>query len=440
MKYILIFFLLSNICLAQKSNKNYALVINGGHDKYSNHLRYFNNIKHNVKAYRERGIPLSNIITLYADGDLKSTNHNFSNEDEKKLFLSEANLFSNEGFRIQGKASKENIKEYLKKLGKRIPKGGSLQLFITDHGSDTNSGSINLWGTTISADELGEMLDDSIPEHVTVNLNTNICYGGSLAKLTRKNICVVANQISSSPSYSEDLGLDRWGQNFAYALKNKIDIDGDKKHSFYDAYLYARELKNSNNHPYNSLHYILDNAVVEPGKVKDLLLEANSKKQIYCRENQSHKQIFSKIDMIEKINEMLDPNIHINNLLEALKRSGKDKLISKSLQFEIDKVKNSQRSMKRDLLIKEASAIKEKILLKKKKWDSLTDDEKKIEIYKMNNDIDRLRNASGEVASKIINKERNLKQVTKELELILAGKEEDVEKILNARKCLSYEI
>lgn len=428
--------------LPVKKSKNYALVINGGHSVWANNLRYFNNSKYMIEAYHDRGIPLQNIVTLYADGDLQSTNHSFSNEEEKKIFLSESNLFSNKGFTIQGKANKENIKKHLKELGEKIPKGGSLQLFVTDHGSDSNGGSINLWGETLSADEFSTILEETIPEDITVNVNTNICYGGSLTKMTRKNVCVVANQVASTPSYSESISLDRWGQNFPYALKNKLDMDGDKKSTFWDAFLYSKELRNNKNKPYTSLDYILDQFPYSKRLVNYKLDEINNSEKdcVHCEKKLQGHPLSRSISKLEDITAKLDHTSEIERMLKGIKKIGRKRKISASLLKQIKELRNEQNSERKKLLLEQAQRIQKEILQKKKEWEESSEEQKKLDIYTVTNDVERLNNSLEDINSELREFKKKNKYIYNELGLLLTGDDEDIDQLINTRRCLKYEL
>jgi len=100
-----------------------ALIISGGVDDNNNHARYRENIKAKYKRLKELGFSDDQIDVLYNDGkDIAG----ITKDDGKSV--------------VDGKCTKQKIKDALDKYKREMPGSCTLTIFVTDHGTGYNEG------------------------------------------------------------------------------------------------------------------------------------------------------------------------------------------------------------------------------------------------------------------------------------------------------------
>ena len=243
-KLIYSFLLLSIFNLtaqAQSSGKTYALMINGGSTKEDNHYAYYNDTTKLYKAYLAAGVKKENIISLYGSGPGSEPDTlnkmpdtlNYDPSAGRGYFNGSASLKKELGLNVSGPAKKKNIQEAFLKLSKQVKAGDNINMFITDHGTENNE--INLWGETLTVDEFRAYLD-LIPKTVTIQIATNICYGGKLVELTSSNTCVVSAVGDKNPAggnfnntpfvdaYAAKMSTGTFAETFEHAKFNDVPV------------------------------------------------------------------------------------------------------------------------------------------------------------------------------------------------------------------------
>lgn len=241
---------------AEKAPPHYALLINGGGILEYNEQRFLENIRAFHEALRKRGVPPENITVLYGSGKLKDTK--FAAGDGLDL---NQYVLGDAGRRPDGAATRQGVVAAIQGVKARIAgTGGDLLVFVTGYGSRSKQGNkpaIALWGESMTVDELNDAFK-GFPPTAKIRIVTNATSGAALDALTRRDLCVFANQRPDRRLYSESSDFDFYGQNFPFGLASGEDIDGDGKRSLMDAHLFGSGMDNPENVAYTSLDGFLD--------------------------------------------------------------------------------------------------------------------------------------------------------------------------------------
>lgn len=416
-------------------------------------------------AFRENNIGAQNITVLYGSGNIEDTGissfkpaplimptlefdkpslyppkkpslfQGFGNNDSaseastpiKKSDFTLADLFRGETKVLDGEAKKEKIQEKLQELKKKMKPGDDLTLYITDHGDlneTTDESLVNLWGEKITTTELGELLKE-IPETNNIRIITNICHGGGLNDLTKKNICVFANQEKKSPSYSESKDLDLYGQNFAFALKNKLDFDNDGIATYLDAHEYSISLENKKNLAVTSLDWFL---LKTRDKIQLLKQEKESPIAPYC-EISSDESLQGLSDLIEDFS-YFKKALQIDEDVPASRQH----LLSTRLLRKLSALKKNEAFSKNETLEIKLAILKKNLEEAASKWDAQTFEQKAYQRKRFNLEAQQLKKQVEELES-LINSNKN---ASLELDLIRYGDQELLEEYENVKRCLEY--
>jgi hypothetical protein len=183
-------------------------------------------------------------------------------------------LFGGEKREIDGAAKLGVLRQKLREIRSKLKGNEDITLFITDHGGkdkDEGGTRIELWGESITVEQLGELLRE-FPDNHKIRLVTNICYGGGLAELTSSNVCVVASQQPHQLNRSMSEELNLYGQNFPFAIRHRLDADKDGKSTLMDAHIYASAMDSGRNIPYTSIDWLL---AKNRNKILDAKRQAN---------------------------------------------------------------------------------------------------------------------------------------------------------------------
>ena len=472
MKFFFLVSILAFNVFAQEKQDHQIILLNGGAELLSNQPRYYENIKAMYEAFRSNSLPSNHITVLYGSGQVQDTAQgnealpvltplkpvelkleppkllastsalgsykpkteslfkveplpeikltSFKAPTEPQRVYSNKELFNGEERELDGEAKKEKIKAKIAELKTKLKPGDDLTLFITDHGDrdeEKQMSEVNLWGEKISTAELGEILKE-IPETSQIRIITNICYGGGLTELTSKNICVFSNQESQNPSYSENKDVDLYAQNFAYALKNRLDADYNGTSTYLDAHEYAVSLDNKRNRAKNSLDWFLD-------KHKDKFQKAKTSADLVCEEPNQNS---SSLDELSSTLNSIKKQTH-SEITEERK-----KFLTGRLQQKLTPFINSSPEEKLEELEKKISDVKKTMETAANDWDALPEAEKTNQTEKHNSESEALKKQ----LTALETEEFHLKKLELELNFIKNADESLISEYENIRKCLEY--
>jgi hypothetical protein len=223
----------------------HVLMINGGGRPAINYQSHLAHLRELYAVLLERGVSPEHVSILSADGadpapDLASREPqpepDFWRLEGTRLeepLASPLVLVSStlDGARL-GRASKANLARWFQDQGARLGRGDTLLLYVTDHGTrhgdDSMDNRITLWGGSVSARELGELIGQLHPSVRVVSVMSQ-CYSGGFAYLawTRLldaepsgNACGYFSSTADRPAYGcypESLGKDSTGHGFSFA-------------------------------------------------------------------------------------------------------------------------------------------------------------------------------------------------------------------------------
>lgn len=480
------------------ARKKAQLILNGGVDQNSNHLRYLENVRAMYEAFRSTGSQPSHISVLYGSGNLSDTGvpgsypayqpppgiigppygsplpggyalaPTVSDPSEKRTSsgsdttslqggkgsvppplsagteksksidpvksadarLSESYVFGDDPKKVDGSASKKSLRDRFRAYAQEMKAGGELTLFITDHGSRGGAGvsEIELWGEKLSTTELSELISQ-LPPTVNVRVITNICFGGGLADLTSDRVCVFANQSGYSPSFSDSEDLDLYAQNFAEALKQKIDYDRDGKVTYTDAHLFAVSQDRPENRAETSLSRFLrihKNRITQLQKRK-LVDDQNC---VVCHSNvdESLKTLNQLVQAFDRIAG------NLNFDAEGIPRD-RQVYVKGRLQQAYGSLEGMELKKKVEDLGLKRRALQKFIDESAEKWDRMSSEEQFRAKSKANLESQQLRTKLAQIERT----QENYEQVSQELDLLRYGDETLFKEYQNIRKCMDYE-
>lgn len=176
------------------ASRTYAIILNGGINKYNNYSGYYILCSWIYKVLHEGyEVPKSHIWAVMADG----TDPAWDYKDHKGEPVSSNPDLDNDGEdEIRYSATRVNVKKTIDEITSQIRKDDNLFIFVADHGQthDREKGisTINLWNEEELFDyELSEWLSPVFDKGATVCMLLGQCYsGGFLDNFTRPG-CVV---------------------------------------------------------------------------------------------------------------------------------------------------------------------------------------------------------------------------------------------------------
>ena len=189
--------------------KPLAIVTSGGINIFSNHGRYYKNLRSAANVLD----PNWEIYNLAADGP-GGKNPNSLNADEEDNFIYDRNglpiphRFEPES-RFYGPATFAAISSALSAGLKQLQPGEPVLLYFTDHGSKGDGPSerkVCLWGEHLSVPQMRDLLR-MVPESNKVIMINDQCYGGGmleamwLAGEPKKNACGFAAATTQQLAY-----------------------------------------------------------------------------------------------------------------------------------------------------------------------------------------------------------------------------------------------
>ncbi len=230
-----------------REGRNYAVIINGGCDRFSNFSYFLNDCKLIYKTltsiYKYKK---DDIYVLVSDG--KDPEPDLSDGNSSGLDL------DGDGFEdIQYAASKENIGAVFNLLSQKTTPEDHVFIFTTDHGNRINNESVlNLWYETMNPDEFAAEVNKL--NAGTISIMMLQCYsGGFLPALQAENRVMVSackadeNGLGGLPC---SLFLKYWiSAIMGYVIDARpdaqesvnADINNDGRVSFQECFLYAEQ-------------------------------------------------------------------------------------------------------------------------------------------------------------------------------------------------------
>ena len=217
---------------ATNMNNFYAVIINGGNSKLSNHIRYWNDCSYIYKTLINKyHYNSSNIYVLMSDGTSPAEDRR---PDPNKLeYDSSPTDLNGDGIAdIDYSATKENIISVFNTLSSKLTSNDYLFIFVTDHGDIERAESFMCtWnGGKLFASEFAAKVK-------AINTKaTNIVLG----QRNSPNICIATACMDIEVSYPmSNLQYDEFLYRWTFAVNNSGDFNGDGHISAKEAFDYA---------------------------------------------------------------------------------------------------------------------------------------------------------------------------------------------------------
>jgi hypothetical protein len=163
----------NNPVINEKSDKRWAVLMNGGHSSGSNHIRYWNDLSNiYITLNHVYGYPDENIIVLCSDGLDEAP-------DQSNGQNSPPDLDNDGDDDIMYSCVLSNVDMVFEELANTLTQGSELFVFTTDHGS-SNGG----WNTLFNLWNAEELLDSHFAELLDALPNCEIictfepCFSG----------------------------------------------------------------------------------------------------------------------------------------------------------------------------------------------------------------------------------------------------------------------
>ena len=245
--------LLQNATLSAQGTDHghlYAVLVNGGRNRLTNHERYWNDCAFLYRTLRQTfHIPKRNITVLMSDGG--KPGDDMLRDDGRGFISSPVDLDGDGQSDVDFAATELTLGQTLINLSKQLTMDDHLFLFITDHGGSKNKENdsfIWLWDDQQLSDKhLGLLL--SIFNIGSLNILMGQCYSGGFIDDLIGNRRIVATACSGSeqswtcPDKPYDEFVYHWtcAVNGSDETGNPINADtnGDGKVSMAEAFDYA---------------------------------------------------------------------------------------------------------------------------------------------------------------------------------------------------------
>ncbi len=243
------------------AGRTYAVILSGGHNKYSNYERYWNDCSFVYQTLVNKyGVPKNNISVVMSDGTDPAADMHATTGGYKSSPLD----LDNDGQPdIQYAATRANVKNVLSSLSQRIGKDDHLFFYVIDHGGtrdENNQSYICLWNEEKLHDyELADWLRPFNDKQVYVNAVLGQCFsGGFVEELTNVGCVVATASESDKSSYScRDIPYDEFVYHWTSAINGEdafgklvsSDVDNNNKVTMEEAFMYAKQKDRAPEHP-----------------------------------------------------------------------------------------------------------------------------------------------------------------------------------------------
>lgn len=266
----------------------YAVLVNGGRNRLTNHERYWNDCSFLYRTLRQTyHIPKHNIIVLMSDGGDPA--EDMLRADARGFKSSPTDLDGDGQSDVDYAATEQTLSQTLIKLSKQLTVKDHLFLFIVDHGGSRDKerdSFIWLWGDKQLSDKhLGLLLN--LFDIGSINILMGQCYSGGFYDDLIGNHRIVTTackgdeQSWTCPDKAYDEFVYHWicavnGADEAGNLVN-ADINGDGQISMEEAYDYAMNHDRVNESPmYDSRPWELGRLWTFNNIATDIGLSTNS--------------------------------------------------------------------------------------------------------------------------------------------------------------------
>lgn len=239
----------------------YAVILSGGHNKYCNSERYWNDCSFVYQTLVNKyGVPKNNIAVVMSDGTNPAEDMRLTTGGYKSSPLD----LDNDGRPdIQYAATRANVKNVLSNFSQRIEKDDHLFFYVIDHGGtrdENNQSYICLWNEEKLHDyELADWLRPFNDKQVYVNAVLGQCFsGGFVEELTNVGCVVATASESDKSSYScQDIPYDEFVYHWTSAINGadafgklvSSDVDNNNRVTMEEAFMYAKQKDCAPEHP-----------------------------------------------------------------------------------------------------------------------------------------------------------------------------------------------
>ena len=238
----------------------YAVIVNGGRNKLTNHERYWNDCAFLYRTLRHTyHIPQRNVTVLMSDGGAKEDD--MIRADGWGFRSSPTDLDGDGQPDVDNPAKREILVSVLYDLSKKLTTDDHLFLFIVDHGGSTDHQSdsfIWLWNDEKMEDYALALLL-RLFNVASMNILMGQCYsGGFMEELAREGrvmstSCCGNEQSWASPNHKYDEFVYHWicAINGADETGHPVNADADNNGevSMAEAFEYARSHDRANETP-----------------------------------------------------------------------------------------------------------------------------------------------------------------------------------------------
>lgn len=243
------------------AGRTYAVILSGGHNKYSNYERYWNDCSFVYQTLVNKyGVPKNNIAVVMSDGTNPAEDMHLTTGGYKSSPL---DLDYDGRPDIQYAATHANVKNVLSNFSQRIEKDDHLFFYVIDHGGtrdENNQSYICLWNEEKLHDyELADWLRPFNDKQVYVNAVLGQCFsGGFVEELTNVGCVVATASESDKSSYScRDIPYDEFVYHWTSAINGEdafgklvsSDVDNNNRVTMEEAFMYAKQKDRAPEHP-----------------------------------------------------------------------------------------------------------------------------------------------------------------------------------------------